>query len=97
MNAPALPSPIRFERKARQGEAPRFYAMRIEPDRQLALLANAPRGWVLIITRGSLGTQRRTEPVGRVERFVHLHRACERWGELAMRRRRHGYEEVRHE
>jgi len=90
-----FPLVVRFERDGWRGLGPRFYTLSLELDAQLGLFDDgAPRGWLLVISRGALGTQRKSTPIVRRERFAQVHRAFERWGELASRRRQHGYKEV---
>lgn len=90
-----FPMRIRFEREGWRGLGPRFYAMTLGVDLQLGLFDDgSARGWVLTITRGALGTQRKCRETVRQERFALLTSACERWGGLATRRRQRGYTEA---
>jgi len=91
MQGLAMPQPIRFELRqpyaSGRRRAPCFYVMRIDgPER---LIVTRPL-FVLVARYGKIGT------IGREVRWMHesLSRAVEQWGELAMRRRRHGYREV---
>jgi predicted DNA-binding WGR domain protein len=72
--------------------APRacFYTMTLEPVRQLRLDGVKPPVVELVLRYGRLGT------LGHELRFPFddEERALERWGEVATRRRRRGYEEV---
>lgn len=85
-----LPSPIRFVlRHVGEGarrRSPCFYTMRIDGADRLLV----PGHVVLVVRYGKVGS------IGREVRepYKNPARAVERWGELAMRRRRHGYEEV---
>lgn len=87
----ALSLAIRFERRQTETEprSSRFYAMRIERDRQL-MLDGRPEGFVLWVTRGRLGGPTIS---ARPQRFRTLASLVERWGYLCARRRANGYRE----
>lgn len=81
--------PLRFELVDRENNRRRFYALALIEDRQLSLTSESPR-ILLVVTRGRLGGK----PIIRREAFDSFSLALERWGELARRRRGHGYSEV---
>jgi predicted DNA-binding WGR domain protein len=81
--------PVRFELVDRERNRERFYSLALVDDGQLSLVPEEP-AVVLVVTRGRLGGK----AIVRRERFRSQWLALERWGELARRRRRHGYREV---
>jgi predicted DNA-binding WGR domain protein len=90
INPDHLELAIRFEREASEGKSARFYELRVEASRQLNFAGNTS-GYVLHVTKGSLGGKRRSS---RTEDFPTLRGAIERFGHFATERRQHGYREV---
>lgn len=70
-------------------ERVRFYTLRIERSRQVAMFGAAPE-YVLTITRGRVHGR---APTMKQHTFDTLAHALEMWGERCARRRRRGYHE----
>ena len=83
---------VRFELVDAAHNRRRFYTLHVMRERQLTIPGQElGPGWLLVVARGRIGGK----PIVRQERFENPLRAVERFGELATRRRRHGYAEVR--
>lgn len=80
---------IAFELLDTKHNRRRFYRLRLELDTQLVIPLAAPPGWIVVVARGRIGGK----PIVRRDSFATLERAIERFGQLAARRRQHGYRE----